>query len=113
MILAFTGTQIAAVLRSAADQYLWNPSRHGAFFAAKEPFRTFGAPFEAVPDHAVGLVNVERDLSNAASQWLAELGMPAEQDHEEFERGIVRQSARYAWLMFAADLAEEESLIDA
>lgn len=93
---------VAQVLRLAANTCLWNG------YARDTGIRKAAMSCIAV-DVAMDVAGpyvVPRDKTR---QHLRRLGVncTSTREFDEFPPGPKRQSARYAWLMFAADIAEE------
>jgi fructose-1,6-bisphosphatase len=108
--------KISTILRNAANNYLWNGENYSQF-AGKT------ALTEAEAANSVNKCRLSCDTFNPyhnksvncaemlkCKNFLEELGLNAESYNafNEFKVGEERQSVRYAWLMFAADIAEEE-----
>lgn len=95
-------SKIADTLREAADEHLCDGSGDHRT-AAGYPGQTFscGAVWQCLD---------KWDSDLPAIVHLHDLGVGVSGQFDEFEEGPERQSVRYAWLMFAADMAEEFGL---
>lgn len=96
-------SKIADTLRRAADEHLWDGVAIGSRTSA-------GNCGQAYSCGAVWQCLNNWDIHSPAIIHLHNLGVGVSAQFEEFEQGPERQSVRYAWLMFAADMAEEFGL---
>lgn len=98
-----TGHQLAAILRLAADEYLWNGVDD--MFEAPGPN---GYSCDAY--HYAAGWKFTSEERKAGYDFLSALGVDPD-DTEQFTEvphGETRQGARFLWLDFAALVAEEE-----
>lgn len=95
-------SNIAKILRLAADEHLWD----GTFPRQDLPEYSCNA-VDSVdhPDHEV--VYDPKTFLLYLGLTRSEFGGGDARAFSEFVRGEERQSVRYAWLHFAADIADE------
>lgn len=115
--------KISTLLRKAANNHLWVGGKYynqqGEVFSciavtaainAKYPISKWW-PSDRTPEDRIALEKRDR-LSDKAMAFLNSLGCAtySTKAFSEFKGNKQRQAARYAWLMFAAQVAEEEGL---
>jgi len=88
---------IAETLRQAAEYYLWDGEGEYAYGNDGRYMYSCDAVYWS------------KDFNKNWGVFLEELGVLtwSTSQFNEFPAGPVRQAARYAWLLFAADIAEE------
>lgn len=104
--------KVSTILREAANLHLHlykDGTLPGFSYIGEE-----GVVFEYTCDaiqHAVRM-NKLAHVGYYFENLMLSFGVPVYSCHafDEFKRGEERQSVRYAWLMFAADIADEEGL---
>lgn len=95
--------KISEILHMAADEYLWDG--HGSFF---------DQPLSRYSCDAIRRVSIEvpLDIEDSIFEGLQNMGLDTEScdQFDEFKNAIDRQAVRYAWLKFAAMIAEEQGV---
>jgi hypothetical protein len=95
-------TTIAEVLHRAADDFLWDGRECTSGGVAASCF--------AVED-AANVIGVSADLLDRCFDGLKAMGVDVSKfDFDDFRDSPERQGARYAWLKFAAMIAEEQGV---
>lgn len=99
--------KISDVLWNAANKKLYHPK----FDDSRTTNFSCDAVYEALSAKNLS-DNDYYDLADNTMSFLEQLGLSTNscQAFDEFKGGAQRQEARYAWLMFAAMVAEEEGL---
>lgn len=97
--------KISEILHKAADEFLWNG--HGSFF--DQPLSRYSC--DAVTK-AIIFLNVPYEIDSNLFEGLENMGLDTEScnQFDEFKNAIDCQAARYAWLKFAAMIAEEQGV---
>jgi hypothetical protein len=95
-------TTIAEVLHRAADEFLWDG----------ESQRTWDSDYLYSCDAIFAGLNLPANIRTRIKLGLIEMGLDAEDFYhfDDFRAGPQRQGARYAWLKFAAMIAEEQGV---
>lgn len=98
--------KLSELLRAAANEALWNGYR-AVFRGDETGIAEYSCNAVMEQEYRCALGDL-RGLG--AGYFLSTLGVSigSLSEFDEFAYGIERQAVRYAWLMFAADIAEEE-----
>lgn len=100
------GRRYSAIIRQAANESLWDGK--GSYYAARDAKSAKGGSLEKMSCLAVDTVEKVGDI---VFTWLfQEMGAYDGFRDTDFEPGEELQSVRYAWLMFAASIADEWNL---
>lgn len=111
--------KISEVLRDCANNRLWDGTNFNERLDVSQSqceidsaFQQGKKTYSCDTFHPEYNYQVSFSFKREIENFLASLGLPwrSRNAFEEFEAGEERQSVRYAWLMFAADVAEEEGL---
>jgi hypothetical protein len=108
--------KISTVLREAANTNLWDGMNYqlrksDPMYSEKDCAAIQGkSQYSCDAFHHFNMHHITYEFQKEIEDFLYELGLNPETINAftEFEPGEERQSVRYAWLMFAADIAEEE-----
>lgn len=92
-------SKVADTLRRAADEHLWDGV--GSYWESPTQVFSCGAVWQCLHDWSYNTPTLVH---------MKDLGVGVDGQFDEFAEGPERQSVRYAWLMFAADMAEEFGL---
>jgi|OpeIllAssembly_1097287.scaffolds.fasta_scaffold01773_5 hypothetical protein len=103
---------ISKLLRRAANKHLWD-GKHSEVWTKDSEVTDGKEPYTCDSIYRAAMAN-RSDWATyyAAMDFLRGLGCPTDslRAFHEFTFGEERQGARYAWLMFAAAVAEEQNL---